>query len=73
MTEKNALAWCYWQSTCPDFKGFACMASSASGHVFECSFNKDGDFIDRGMLNGKPRRSPVHPNGGVCEDFCDPD
>jgi hypothetical protein len=70
MTKKKAVQWCYWQSKCSDFDGFACMASSASGHVFECSFCKDGQWVDRGMLNGKKRRSPIHPEGGgVCEDY----
>ena len=46
------------------------MASSASGHVFECTFDPNGVFIERGVINGKKWISPVHPTGGgLCEDY----
>jgi len=70
MTQEGLKEWCHWQVPSSDCDGFACMASSASGHVFECTYDEDGEFVDRGMLNGKPWRSPIHPvGGGACEDY----
>jgi hypothetical protein len=70
MTKENSVPWCFWQTRCADVEGFVCMGSSASGFVFECTFCKDGPWVDRGVLNGKQRRSPIHPEGGgVCEDY----
>jgi hypothetical protein len=61
MTELGTPKWCYWQVECLDFKGYACMASAAEARVFECTYNKDGQYT-----RGKPR----HPRGGgLCEDF----
>lgn len=74
MTMNRLGKWCYWQTECSDFDGFACMASSASGHVFVCTFKEDGEFFERGTLNNRPWRSPIHPTGGgLCEDFRSPE
>ena len=58
---------------CLDYDGFVCMASSASGHVFECTYKKDGHWVDAGT----PNRKPQHPGSergryeGICEDYKD--
>jgi hypothetical protein len=75
MTKPNLKPWCEWQVPCCDFDGFACMASSASGHVFECTFRKDGKWLkQKGTVNGRHRNKPIHPTGGgVCEDWQPPE
>lgn len=69
MTQEGRKPWCFWQSECSDYDGFACMASSSAGHVFECTFDEHGEFIDSGIINGEPWLRPIHPTGGgACED-----
>ena len=61
MTRPGTPCWCYYQVECTDYEGYACMANAVEGHVFECSFDKDGEYT---------RGQPIHPTGGgVCEDF----
>ena len=74
MTKEGLKPWCHWQVKCSDLGGFACMASSSSGHVFECTFKEDGEFVENGELNHRPWRSPIHPTGGgVCQDYRRPE
>lgn len=69
MTLKSQNKWCKWQTECIDYNKFACMASSASGFVFECTYNENGKFVEYGLADTK-RRKPIHPvGGGICEDY----
>ena len=71
MTQPNLKPWCYWMIECCDYEGFACMAHSAEGRVFECTFSKEGPWCDRGKgWDGRDYQKPIHPEGGgVCEDY----
>jgi hypothetical protein len=76
MTKPGLVPWCEWQVPASDCEGFACMASSASGHVFECTYREDGHWI----LDAKgKRKKPQHPSQkpgryeGICEDYKPPE
>lgn len=60
--------WCYWQSCCGDYVGFACGAQLADGVVFECPYTKD----DIDPLHKLPRKKSQRPDAGadgVCRDY----
>ena len=76
MTKEGLVPWCEWQVEACDIEGFACMASSASGHVFECTYKKDGYWLDCGKdWQGNKILKPQHPSQkpgeycGICEDY----